>query len=653
MISASTCVSVSVPGNSRVTLLEKCRTLHQVRQIHSHMIKTNLISHALSVSKLISVCSRTGELDYALSILLRIQNPTSSIFFRPLIKGFSESSSPFQAVMLYAHMIFCLEDLREIDFSVPSVLRACGRSSAFREGNQIFCHILKTHLWFDPFVTNSLIRMWLELGEIELARSVFDRTPVRDLISWNSLITGYLRVGEIELAREMFERMPERDLVSCNAMIDGYAKQGMYKLAEDIFLTMKVKDLVTWTTIISAHVLNQRPMKGLALFREMLSKGIRPDAPAIISVLSAIADLGFVEEGKWIHTYLSTNKIDRCSSFIGSALINMYSKCGQIENAYHVFRSISHQRNTGDWNSMISGFSIHGLVHEAIKLFLEMERTELKPDDITFLGLLSACNHGGLMNEGLSYFETMQVKYKILPKIQHYGCIVDLLRRSGHLEEALEIIHDMPMEPDVLIWKAILSASMKHNNIKIGQIAALRAMDLAPDDSSCYVLLSNLYAKLGWWDDVARVRTLMKKRGVRKIPGCSSIFVDGKVHEFLIGKAIDVESNQNILSIMEEMVSKLKMEGYEPDLNQVLLDLEDDEKGNHLALHSEKMAVAFRLLNTSHGIPIHIVKNLRICCDCHSFMKLVSKIYDRRIIIRDQNRFHHFENGYCSCKDHW
>ncbi|XP_054816111.1 pentatricopeptide repeat-containing protein At5g48910-like [Prosopis cineraria] len=555
--------------------------------------------------------------------------------------------------MLYSLMLFCLEDLRGIEFSVPSVLRACGRSSAFREGNQIFGHVLKIHLWLDPFVANSLVRMWLELGETELARSVFDRMPVRDLISWNSLITGYLRAGEIEFARELFERMPERDLVSCNAMIDGYAKQGMYKLAEDIFTTMKVKDLVTWTTMISAHVLNQCPKKALYLFREMLSEGIRPDAPAIISVLSAIADLGFVEEGKWIHTYISANKIERCSRFIGSALINMYSKCGQIEHAYHVFSSISHQRNIGDWNSMISGFAIHGLGHEAIKLFLDMERAALEPDDITFLGLLSACNHGGLMNEGLSYFETMQAKYKIIPKIQHYGCIVDLLGRSGHLEESLEIIYDMPMEPDVLIWKAILSASIKHNNFKIGQIAALRAMDLAPEDSSCYVLLSNLYAKLGWWDDVARVRTVMKKRGVRKIPGCSSIFVGGKVHQFLIGKAIDVENNQNILSMIEEVISKLKLEGYEPDFNQVLLDLGDNEKECHLALHSEKMALAFGLLTTSHGIPIHIVKNLRICCDCHSFMRLVSKIYNRRIIVRDQNRFHRFENGYCSCKDHW
>lgn len=278
---------------------------------------------------------------------------------------------------------------------------------------------------------------------------------------------------------------------------------------------------------------------------------------------------------------------------------------------------------------------------------------ELKPDDITFLGLLSACNHGGLMDEGQFYFETMQVKYKIVPKIQHYGCIVDLLGRAGRLEEALGVIRDMPFEPDVLIWKAILSASMRHNNIALGHTAALRAIELAPHDSSCYVLLSNIYAKAGRWDDVSKVRSLMRERGVRKIPGCSSILVDGKVQEFLVGKAMDMRYNQSVLSKLEEVVCKLKLEGYEPDLDQVFLDVEDGDKESQLTLHSEKMALAFGLLSIPQGSPIHIVKNLRICCDCHTFMQLVSKIYNRRIIVRDPNRFHHFHKGGCSCRNHW
>ncbi|KAK7272222.1 hypothetical protein RJT34_28696 [Clitoria ternatea] len=620
----SSCVSVTTVGVNPTrarTLLEKCTTLSQVRQIHAHIVKTNLVTHALCVAKLIHALSHTIH--------------------------------PYEAVSVFSHVLSSLQDIRGIEFSVPSALRACGRSFAFNEGKQIMGFILKTHLWHDPVVTNSLVRMFLEFGMIHLARSVFDKMPTRDFISWNSLLKGYLRAGEIDMAREVFDDMPQRDVVSCNAMIDGYGKHGMCELAEEVFMTMSVRDVVTWTSMISAFVLNYQPKKGLCLFREMLSLGVKPDAPAIVSVLSAIGDLGFAEEGKWIHTYVFTNRIHHSCSFIGSALINMYAKCGQIENAYHVFRSICRQRNVSDWNSMISGLALHGLGHEAVKVFQDMERAELKPDDITFLGLLSACNHGGLVNEGQFYFETMKVKYMIVPKIQHYGCIVDLLGRTGRLEEALGFIRDMPLEPDVLIWKAILSASMKHNNVGMGHTAALKAIEMAPEDSSCYVLLSNIYAKAGRWDDVSKVRSMMKKRGIRKIPGCSSILVDGKVHDFLVGKAMDVKYNQNVVAKLEEVVCKLKLEGYEPDLNQVFLDIEEDEKESQLTLHSEKMALAFGLCSIPQGVPIHIVKNLRICCDCHTFMQMVSKVYNRRIIVRDQNRFHHFDEGCCSCRNHW
>ncbi|KAL2331931.1 hypothetical protein Fmac_019512 [Flemingia macrophylla] len=494
-------LSVSVGANPTTLLSEKGTTLSQVRQIHAYIIKTNLVTHALSVAK--------------------------------LVNALSQSSNPYDAVSVFAHALSRFPHLRGIEFSVPSALKACAKSRAFEEGKQIMSFVLKTHLWRDPFVTNSLLRMCFQVGTLELARSVFDNMPTRDLLSWNSLL--------------------------------------------------------------SAFVLNHQPRKGLCLFTEMLSLGVRPDAPAVVSVLSAIAELGFVEEGKWMHAYIYSNKIHRSFSFVGSALINMYAKCGQIENAYAVFRSICPRRNVGDWNSMISGLALHGLGREAIEIFRDMERTGLKPDDITFLGLLSACNHGGLMDEGQFYFETMQVKYKIVPKIQHYGCIVDLLGRAGLLEKALDVIRNMPFEPDALIWKAILSASMKHNNIEMGHTAALRAIELAPQDSSCYVLLSNLYAKAGRWDDVSKVRSMMRKRGVRKIPGCSSILVDGRVHEFLVGKAMNLGYNQSVLSKLEEVVSKLKLEGYEPDLNQVFLDIEEGEKENQLTLHSEKMALAFGL----------------------------------------------------------
>ncbi|XP_010089840.2 pentatricopeptide repeat-containing protein At1g08070, chloroplastic [Morus notabilis] len=635
-----------------VTILEKCKTISELRQIHAQMIKTNLVSNTFAASKLVSFCCLTGDLDHALSVFHRIQNPNPFIYFT-LINCFTESSNPLESVYLYAHMLTCLEDWKGIEFSLPSVLKACGRLEAFEEGQQVHGQICKTRLLFDPFVANSVVRMYLEFGQVGFARRAFDKMPERDVISWNSLITGYLRAGEIELARELFDEMPERDLVSYNAMIDGYGKFGKCELAEEIFGMADHKDVKTWTSMISAYVRNHYPKKALDMFGEMLCLGVRPDAPALVSVLSAIADLGFVEEGKWIHAYISTKKLEMKTGFIGSALIDMYAKCGHIENAYHVFRSISHNRNVGDWNSMISGLAIHGLGTEALELFHDMEGLKIEPDEITFLGLLGACSHGGLVDEGRYCFKIMQEKYNIVPKVQHYGCIIDLLSRAGYLEDALGVLRNMPFEPDVLAWKAILSASMKHENVVIGENAALQAIELAPEDSSCYVLLSNIYAKTGRWDDVAKVRSRMKQRRVGKIPGCSSILVRGKVHVFVVGKAIDEKFTREVLSKLDDVVSRLKLEGYQPDLTQVLLDVEVEGKESLLSVHSEKMALAFGLTNTSHGAPIHIVKNLRVCRDCHSFMKLVSRVYNRRIVIRDQNRFHHFENGFCSCKDYW
>lgn len=635
-----------------VTILEKCKTISELRQIHAQMIKTNLVSNTFAASKLVSFCCLTGGLDHALSVFHRIQNPNPFIYFT-LINCFTESSNPLESVYLYAHMLTCLEDWKGVEFSLPSVLKACGRLEAFEEGQQVHGQIFKTRLLFDPFVANSVVRMYLEFGQVGFARRVFDEMPARDVISWNSLITGYMRAGEIELARELFDEMPERDLVSYNAMIDGYGKFGKCELAEEIFGMADHKDVKTWTSMISAYVRNHYPKKALDMFREMLCLGVRPDAPALVSVLSAIADLGFVEEGKWIHAYISTKKLEMNTGFIGSALIDMYAKCGHIENAYHVFRSISHNRNVGDWNSMISGLAIHGLGTEALELFHDMERLKIEPDEISFLGLLGACSHGGLVDEGRHCFKIMQEKYKIVPKVQHYGCIIDLLSRAGYLEDALGVLRNMPFEPDVLAWKAILSASMKHENVVFGENAALQAIELAPDDSSCYVLLSNIYAKTGRWDDVAKVRSMMKQRRVGKIPGCSSILVKGKVHVFVVGKAIDEKFTHEVLSKLDDVVSRLKLEGYQPDLTQVLLDVEVEGKESLLSVHSEKMALAFGLINTSHGAPIHIVKNLRVCRDCHSFMKLVARVYNRRIVIRDQNRFHHFENGFCSCKDYW
>lgn len=497
--------------------------------------------------------------------------------------------------------------------------------------------------------------MYFELGEFEFARQVFDKMVRRDVISWNSMISGCIKAGNIDLALKVFQEMPEKDVISCNTIIDGLMKHDRFDIANDLFKSMTCKDVITWTVMLSGYVVNGRAKEALDLFRMMLDCGVQPDAATIVNVLSAIADLGFAQEGKWVHAYLCRSNVKLNSEVLGSALIDMYSKCGLIDDAYRVFKSVCHQRRVGDWNSMITGFGLHGLGREALDVFHEMEKLEIKPDEITFLGILNACSHSGSTEEGRYYFKHMKEELQIEPRMQHYGCLIDLLGRAGLIEEAMRVVKEMsPMEPDAMAWKSLLSSCVRYGYGTIGEHAAMKAIDMVPHDSSSYVLLSNMYAKLGKWQDVDRVRALMRERRVRKVPGCSSLMIHGKIHEFLVGRDIsDGCKKKVIFSKLEEVILRLKLEGYEPDLSQVLVNVEEGEKEGLLSVHSEKKAIAFALLNVESGVPIHIVKNLRVCSDCHSFIELVSRVYKHDIVLRDQNRFHHFKGGSCSCKGFW
>uniref|UniRef100_A0A7N0U8C4 Pentatricopeptide repeat-containing protein n=1 Tax=Kalanchoe fedtschenkoi TaxID=63787 RepID=A0A7N0U8C4_KALFE len=525
----------SFPANPTIELIDKCKSMSELRPVHARMIKTNLLNHTFAASRLIAAYAQSGGVSGALTVLRGVEDVNAFMYFT-VIKGFSESWEPFQSLVLYAEMVSRLEDCGAFKFSIPSVLAACGRVLEDGVGRQVHGQVVKGSLQCDMFVMNGLIRMYCEVGQIGVARMLFDKMLSRDLISWNSMIVGCLRVGEVALARALFDDMPLRDLVSCNAMIDGYGKCGDCKSAEQIFNTMEAKDVVTWTSMISAYALCGQSRKAVDLFKEMLILGIRPDAPAIVSVLAAIGDVESVEEGKWMHAFLLGNGFCLSDGFIGSALIDMYAKCGLVEEAYDVFRNVSFKRNVGDWNSMISALAIHGLGQEAVRMFQEMEGMELAPDKITFLALLTACSHGGLIEEAQFYFEYMVEKHKISPVIQHYGCMIDLYCRAGLFENANRMIDSMPMKTDDLAWKAVLSASLRYGKTEIGENAAHQVARLVPEDSGNYVLLSNLYAKAGRWEEVAKLRSSMKLKGVKKVPGCSSVVIDGALHEFTVGK---------------------------------------------------------------------------------------------------------------------
>lgn len=466
-----------------------------------------------------------------------------------------------------------------------------------------------------------------------------------------TLLDVYARGGDLISACLLFDSMPEKNLVSLTAMITCYTKQGKIDDARILFDQMDERDVVCWNVMIDGYTQHGKPNEALVLCRQMLAAKVKPNEVTVLSVLSACGQLGALESGRWLHSYIENNGVP-VNLHVGTALIDMYSKCGSLEDAHVVFDKIK-DKDIVAWNSMLVGYSVNGFGREAINLFYDMCSLGFRPTDITFIGILSACGYAGLINEGREFFNSMQDRYGIEPKIEHYGCMVNLLGRAGHLKEAYELVKNMQtVKPDSVLWGTLLGACRLHGDNALGEEIAAFIVSQNLENSGTYILLSNIYAAEGNWDGVTKVRTLMKDSGVLKEPGCSSIEINSKVHEFLAGD-LKHPKRKEIYMMLSEINGWLKACNYTPQTEIVLHDIGEREKERLLEVHSEKLAIAFGLISTQPKTTIKIVKNLRVCLDCHEVTKVISKVTGRKIVVRDRNRFHHFVNGTCSCGDYW
>ncbi|XP_019165627.1 PREDICTED: pentatricopeptide repeat-containing protein At2g02980, chloroplastic isoform X2 [Ipomoea nil] len=455
-------------------------------------------------------------------------------------------------------------------------------------------------------------------------------------------------------AQLLFDRMPHPDIVLFNYMARGYSRSDTPLQALVLFSRIIssgiVPDLYTFPSLLKACANAEALVAGKQLHC-LVEKEIEPTEVTILGVLSSCALLGALEFGKWIHEYVKKNGFDQ-SVKVNTSLIDMYTKCGSLEDAVSVFRSMDY-RDTQAWSTMIMGYAIHGQVHNAISMFGEMQEARVQPDGLTFLALLYACNHAGKVEEGFRFFNVMKEKCRIVPGIKHYGCMLDLLGRAGCLNDAFEFLKELPIKPTPLLWRTLLAACNSHGNVKLGKLVLERIFEMDDSQSGDYVIFANMCARAGEWEDAIHIRKLMKEKGVRKVPGCSSIEVNNVVYEFFSGDGSQI-GYKGLHRAVDKLMVKLKEVGYTPDTSLVFHHaMEDDEKEATLRYHSEKLAVTFGLLNTPPGKTIRVVKNLRICRDCHSAVKLISLLSERHIIVRDVQRFHHFRDGKCSCGDYW
>ncbi|XP_022945046.1 pentatricopeptide repeat-containing protein At4g38010 isoform X1 [Cucurbita moschata] len=569
--------------------IKDCKNLRIFKKIHAQLVASGLVYDDFVTNKVVEFFANFVEFgDYACDYLKQVNIRLGSFPFNSLINGYAGGEFPQMAVSVYRRMARdgFVPDL----FTFPVLFKACSNFSGSREGRQVHGVVVKLGILSDLFVQNSLVCCYGACEDFSCAGKVFDEMLVRDVVSWNSLISGFMKAGRFDDAISLFFRMDvepsvatlvsvlaacarkgelymgkgihgmiqrrfKLDLVLGNAMLDMYAKNGCLYEAKNIFDELPTRDIVSWTIMITGLVQSNHPKESLELFWMMRNLGISPDGIILTSVLSACASLGTLEYGTWVHEYIDQRGI-KWDIHIGTAIVDMYAKCGCVEMARQIFNNMP-QRNTFTWNALLCGLAMHGLAHEALFLFEVMIISGVKPNEVTFLAILTACCHSGLVDEGRKYFDNMSSQtYNLSPKLEHYGCMIDLLCRAGLLEEAVELVRTMPMKPDVLIWGVLLNACKTVGNIELSQHIQEYILELDTEDSGVFVLLSNISATNERWSNVTRLRRLMKDRGVKKSPGSSVIEVDGKAHEFVAGDIsnLEIEEIYKVLTLINSVL---------------------------------------------------------------------------------------------------
>ncbi|KAM0938698.1 putative tetratricopeptide-like helical domain superfamily, DYW domain-containing protein [Dioscorea sansibarensis] len=586
------------------------------RKLHALSISSGHSSHPFVNSSLIHMYLKCNRIPDA-RLLFDAMPHRNLVSWSSMIAGYAKLGYVHDA----RHMF---DQMRHSGLEPNSVTwNAAGDVENVVFGKQIHCYVTKAGFGIDECVVSAMIDMYGKCGYAKETVQVLDEVDGMDVASCNAVVAGLSRNGLVEDALREFRR----------------------------FEGMGIKlNVVSWTSIIACCSQNGKDMEALELFREMQMAGVEANSVTIPCLLPACANIAALMHGKSAHCFTLRRAISE-DVYVGSAMVDMYGKCGRINDARSIF-DVMPSRNVVSWNAMLGGYSMHGKAKDAMELFHLMQRSGQKPDFISFTCVLAACSQAGLVEKGWYYFNKMSQEHGIGSRMEHYACMVSLLGRAGKLEEAYELIKEMAFEPDACVWGALLSSCRVHGNVMLGEIAAEKLFKLEPGNAGNYVLLSNIYANKGIWDGVDSVRDTMKGMGLKKNPGCSWIEIKNEVHMLLAGDKTHPQLSK-VLEKLEQLSGEMKKLGSSPSIDFVLHNVEEQDKEQMLCGHSEKLAVALGLINTSPGTPLRVIKNLRICGDCHAVMKFVSKFEGRELFVRDTNRFHHFKDGKCSCGDYW
>ncbi|KAL9233444.1 hypothetical protein vseg_008445 [Gypsophila vaccaria] len=679
--------------NSLLNTATQIHSFPLASQIHAQIVTNCYTSFPFLLNNLINLYGNCGHVTKSLRLFYSVDDCCRNVVtWTSVISVLSRCSSYIDAIALFNEMRGFGVNPNKFTFS--AVVSACGNLIDPCCGFQVHGLILKCGVYGDLFVGSALIGMYGKCLSLECARKVFDEMSERNVVTWNSMIVGYVENGVYDKAVLCFRGLLRETCVSpndvsflsvltacadmdegldvgkqvhgvlvklglaCsgyveNSLIDMYVKCGSFVDGVELFRSVGEGDVIAWNVMMGGFVHRKDFEEAWKYFVIMREKDVLPDDASFSIALNACAGLAALNQGILIHCLLLKTGFEK-SMCVVSSLITMYSKCGSLVDARRVFQELNDSKfsNVVCLTSMISAFQQHGYSTQVIELFENMLQRGIRPDYRTFVCVLSACAHTRKVEEGFAYFNSMVDVYKINHSHEHYACMVDLLGRAGRLEEAKRFIESMPMKPGPSIWGAFLGACRKHGNLEMAKEAAERLFEIEPSNPGNYVILANLYTRKGKLDKADEIRRLMGVNGVRKEPGCSWIDVKNTTYVFTANDQSHTRKRE-IYDLLLELKELVKKKGYKADTESTMNDDVEQIKEHNSWNHSEKLALAFGLLTLPAGIPIRIKKNLRTCGDCHTVLKLASNIYNRDIIVRDVNRFHHFSRGHCSCGDYW
>lgn len=671
--------------------LANTKKLELGKVIHARLIVSDqsLEDNILETNSLINLYSKCADLYYAHQLFDKMSN-RNVVSWSALMSGNFQNGLDSEVIRLFKSMVSENDDLcQPNEYIFAIVLSSCSNVGELLLGSQCHGYVLKSGLLFYQYVKNALVRLYSVLSDVVGAMEVLVSVPGSDTCTYNLILNGLIENNYLNEALDILRKMADEymvwnkatyicsfglcarlkdsnlgyqihnqmiksdiefDVFVCSAVIDMYGKCKDITSARKVFDRFQDRNVVSWTAILSAYSQHGSFEESLKLFLNMQHDDINPNGNTFSVLLNACAGLSFLGYGYSLHALVEKMGF-KSHKDVGNALINMYSKIGDIEAAKNIFVTMSN-RDTVTWNTMICGYSYHGLGQKSLNLFQEMSKTNLNPNHVTFVGVLTACGHVGDVKFGCKVlFELMKQK-GIEPGLEHYTCIVGLLSKTGRLDEAYNFMISTPIKWDTIAWRTLLNACNVYRDYTLGTKIGNIVLNLDPKDVGTYTLLSNMYAKANNWCGVRKIRESVRKKKIKKEPGLSWLEIKNQTHVFVS----DDNGHPEFVEIhkkLKELYVKIKALGYVVDTCNVLHDVEDEQKEDYVGYHSEKLAVAYALLRTHKEAPIRIIKNLRICDDCHSAMKLISKVTNRVITIRDANRFHRFHGGSCSCGDYW